>query len=83
MVLGTCILSIIAIVWGACVHSKLGKLSKGVVIFNAVVLILTIIGLWFKMAHYPGGTVIFILCFSGLLPASVIWTAISYMKRNK
>lgn len=83
MVLISAVLGIIAVVWGACVHTKLGKLGKGVVIFNAITLVLTIIGLWFKVAHWPGGYVLCMLCLGILLPMSFIWTAVSYNKLNK
>ena len=83
MALGAAVLSIIAIIWGSCAHLNLGKLGKGVIIFNAVVLILTIMGLWFKVAHWPGANVTCLLCLGILLPVSVIWTVVSYTKRNK
>lgn len=83
MVFISAALSVIAVIWGACVHAKLGKLGKGVVIYNAITLVLTIVGLWFKIAHWPGGFITCILCFSGLIPVAVIWSAISYMIRNK
>ncbi|MBR6440471.1 MAG: hypothetical protein IKS44_00275 [Bacteroidales bacterium] len=77
------LLGIIAVIWAACIQVRLGKVVKGAVIFNAIVLVLAIIGLWFKIAHWPGGSIICILCFSGLIPAAVIWSAISYLIRNK
>lgn len=83
MCLISAILGTIAIVWGACVHYKLGKLSKGVVIFNAIALVLTIIGIWLKIAHWPGANACCLLCLGILLPTASIWTAVSYNKRNQ
>ncbi|MBQ9418460.1 MAG: hypothetical protein IJU19_07785 [Bacteroidales bacterium] len=77
------LLSVISIVWGACVHLKSDKLGKSVVIYNAIVLALSAVSIWFKVAHWPGGNALFMVCLGVLIPVSIIWTAINYMKRNK
>ena len=83
MALIACVLSVIAVIWGACVQYNLGKLAKSVVVFNAVALILTFVGMWFKIAHWPGANIICLACFGVLLPVAVICTAVSYSKNNK
>lgn len=76
-------LGVVAAVWGAFVYVKSGKLCKGVVIFDALTLVLTIIGLWFKVAHWPGGNLVCLLSLGILLPVAFIWTAVSCTKCNK
>ncbi len=77
------VISIVAIIWGACEYTKLGKLGKGVVIYNVITFVLTFLGLWLIIAHWPGGHVMCMLCLGILLPVAIICTAVSYTKRNK
>ena len=74
------VLGVIAVVWMACTQNILGK---GVSIFNAIVLVLTIVGLWFKVAHWPGANILLLACLAVLLPVAIIWSACNYLKRNK
>ena len=73
------LLCLVAVIWGACVQNFL---SKGVAIYNAIVLALAIVGLWFNAAHWPGATIILAVCFSILLPVGIIWSVVNYIKRN-
>ncbi len=74
------VLGLVAVVWGVCTQTFLGK---GVAIYNAIVLVLTIVGLWFKVAHWPGGNVLVLGCLAILLPVGIIWSTCNYIKRNK
>ena len=83
MIFGSCILAVISTILGAIAYFKSGILSKCAIIFDAIVLALTFAGLWFKIAHWPGGAILCMLCLGILVPVSIIWTAISYSKLNK
>ena len=73
------LLCLVAVIWGACIQNFLGK---SVTIYNAIALSLTIVGLWFNAAHWPGATIILAVCFSILLPVGIIWSVANYIKRN-
>ena len=79
----TAVLGIIAAVWGACACMKSCKCCKGLVIYNAIVMILAIAGLWFKIAHWPCGKELCIACFGVLIPIAIVWNAISCAKQKK
>jgi hypothetical protein len=83
MTFGACIFAVISTILGSIVYFKSGILSKCAIIFNAVVLVLTFAGIWFKTAHWPGGSILCMLCLGILVPVAIIWTAISYSKLNK
>lgn len=74
------VLCLVAVVWGASVQTMLGK---GVTIYNAIVLVLTIVSWWFCVAHWPGGTIVLALCMSILLPVGIVWSVVSWLKQNQ
>ena len=79
----TAFLGIIATVWGACAYMKCGKCCKGLVIYNAIVAILAIAGLWFKITHWPFGKELCIACFGVLIPIAIVWNTINCAKLKK
>ena len=83
MCLLTAALGLIAAVWGLCAYMKGGKYCKGLIVYNAIVLILAIAGIWFSLAHWPFGKEICIACFGILIPIAIVWNTINYAKLNK
>ena len=83
MIFGACVLAGISVILGAIAYFNSCKLSKCAIVFNAVVLALTFVGLWFKIAHWPGANTLCLLWLGILIPVAIIWTAISYSKMNK
>lgn len=77
------VLSVVATVCSACDLFKSGKLGKGIVVYNAIALILTFVGICFRAFHYPGGNLICILSMALLLPIAIVWSAVVYMKGSK
>ena len=73
MCLIAAVLGIIASILGLCAYLKDNQSGKGLVIFTALTVALSCIGLWFKVSHIPGANILSLICFGLFMPVAIIW----------
>ncbi len=63
-------------------RKKIAGESNGKVVMAAISVIVSLVGLWFFLSHWPGATIILIVALGVLVPVASIWWACAKDSKN-